>query len=168
MMLKKKRNNQQKVDLTERSAQGGDAQRRESAQSETGFGTDQLFDDDPQATPQGAATPNSEHRRPTLKSMGHFVSKRMGLSKATSSSTPEAQPRPEDTSGARGSNNGTEEIPTLSSSPVMTHKASPQSPIASDEVWTDLSAITTPLTDDLSPVSCVRKVCTMVYMCMYM
>ncbi len=155
MMPKKKKNNQQKVDLTERSAQGGGAQRRESAQSETGFGTDQLFDeDDPQATPQGAATPNPEHRRPTIKGMRHKVAKTLGLSKGSSSSTPEDQPLPEDTSGARGSNSGIEQIPTLSSSPVMTHKASPQSTIASDEVWTDLSAIPTPLTDDLSPVSC--------------
>ncbi len=129
-MPKKKKTSRQKIDLTERPAQGGGAQRRESAQSDTGFGTDRLFDDDPQATHQGAATPNPEHRRPTIKSMKHLVFK---IIKGSSSSNPE------DTSDARGSNSGTEQIPTLSSSPVMTLKSSPQSPTSSDEVSTDLS-----------------------------
>ncbi len=80
MMPKKKKTVQQKVDLTERLAQGG-AQRRESAQSESSFGTDRLFDDDP----QGAATPNPERRRPTVKGMKHKVAKTLGLSKGSSS-----------------------------------------------------------------------------------
>ncbi len=130
-----------------RPAQGGGAQRRESAhtQSESSFGTDKLFDDDP----QGAATPNPERKRPTLKGMQHKVAKTLGLSKGSSSSTTPS----DDTSGARGSNSGTEQIPTLSSSPVMTLKASPRSPTSSDGLWTDLSSpLTGPL---LSPVSCV-------------
>ncbi len=144
MMPKKKNASQQKVDLTERLAQGG-RQRRESAQTENSFITDRLFDDDPQANPQEAATPNPEHRRPTIRGMKHKVAKRIrgGLSSSN----------PEDTS-VRGSNSGTELIPSLSSSPVMTHKASPRSPTSSDELWTDLSVTTSPLTGPLpSPVS---------------
>ncbi len=158
-MPKKKKTNQQNwnVDLPERSfTQGGGAQRQESVRSESSHVTDLLFDN-PQATPQGDATPNPEHRRPTLKSMGHIVARRMGLSKGTSSSTPETPPPPEDTSGARGSNSRIEHIPTHSSSPVMTHKASPQSPIASDGLQTDLSVTTSTLADPLlSPVSCCQ------------
>ena len=156
MMPKKKNTSQQKVDLTERPAQGGDAQpRRESAQSESSFGTDKLFNDDPQATHQGAATPNPEYRRPTIKGMKHKFAKTLGLSKGSSSSTTPS----DDTSGARGSNSGTEQIPSLSLSPVhvMTHKASPRSPTSSDGVWTDpsCSVTTSPLTGPLlsAPVS---------------
>ncbi len=151
MMPKKKKTDQQKVDLTERPAQGGGAQqRRESAQTESGFRTDQLLNDDPQATHQGAATPNPEHRRPTLKSMTYKFAKTFGLSKGSSSPTTPS----DDTSGARGSNSGTEQIPTLSSSPVMTHKASHRSPTSSDRLSTDLSVTSSPLTDPLlSPVS---------------
>ncbi len=149
MMPKKKSSSQQKVNLTERLAQGGGAQRRESSQSETGFGTDQLFDDDPQAAYQGAATPNPEHRKRTIKSMSHKMAKTFRFSKGSSSSTVESQPPP----GARDSNSGTEQIPSLSSSPVMTHK----SPTSSDEVWSDISETSSHLEHSLlSPVSCVR------------
>ena len=157
MMPKKKKTSQQKVDLTERPAQGGagDAQRRERAQTESSFGTDKLFDDDPQATPQGAATPNPEHKKPTIKGMKRKFAKTLGLSKGSSSSTTPS----DDTSGARGSNSGSEQIPSLSSSPVMTHKASPRSPTPSDGVWIDPSVTTSPLADPLlPPVSCVSTV----------
>ncbi len=151
MMPKKKKTSQQKVDLTERLAQGGAQQRRESAQTESRFSTDKLSDDaDPQATTQGAATPNPERRRPTIKGMKHKIAETLGLSKGSSSSTTPS----DDTSGARGSNSGTELIPSLSSSPVMTHKASPRSPTSSDGVWTDFSVTSSPLKSPLlSPVS---------------
>ncbi len=142
MMPKKKKASQQKV---EKPAQGGDAPRRERAETESSFGSDELFDDDGlQATPQfqGAATPNPEHRRPTISMMGHKMAKTFGFSKGSSTF-----------SGARGrgSNSGSEQIPSLSSSPVM---ASPRSPTSSDELWTDLSVTTSPLTGPLpSPVS---------------
>ena len=162
MMPKKKKASQQKVDLTESPAQGGGARRRESAQSESSFGTDELFDYDPQATHQGAATPNPERRRPTIKGMKHkfvkTVAEKFGRSKGSSSSTTPS----DDTSGARGSNSGTELIPSISLSPVNTHKASPRSPTSSDGLWTDLSVATSPLADTLlSPVS-FSKVCNAV------
>ncbi len=149
MMPKKKKTSQQKVDLTMRPAQGGGAQRRESTGSESSFGTDQLFDDDPQATPQGAATPNPERRRPTIKGMKHKFAKKLGG--LSSSTTPS-----KDTSGARGSNSGTELIPSISLSPVMTHKANPRSPTSSDRLSTDLSMTSSPPL--LSPVSCISTV----------
>ncbi len=147
--MPKKKKTDQKVDLTERPTQGGGAQRRESAQSESSF---ELFDDDPQATSQ-VATPNPEHRRPTIKGMGFTVAKVLGLSKGSISSTPEAQPPSDDTSDARGSNSGSEQIPSLSLSPVMTHKASPRSPTSNLSVTNS-----SPLADALlSPVSLVTR-----------
>ncbi len=155
-MPKKKKVSQQKVDLTESPAQGGGARRRESAQSESSFGTDELSDYDPQATHQGAATPNPERRRPTIKGIKHkvvkTVAKTFRLSIGSSSPTTPS----DDTSGARGSNSGTELIPSFSLSPVMTHKANPQSPTSSDRLSTDLSVTSSPPL--LSPVSCVSTV----------
>ncbi len=168
--------NKKKQSLSENPAKGGaQRRRRPSAQSETTFGSDVLFEDDPHSATQlvaptqttHGASPNPEHRRPTARSFSHKFAKLIsGQSSKSMISHSQSggggvAPTEDSQSGATALDQcEEEEISTLSSSPSRGRTSQPVSPgtMSPSKKYSSISVTsTTPCDQPLSPVRVIAK-----------